>query len=183
MSKTALIPIADGSEDIESVTLIDVLRRAGADVTVASVGRERGIIAARQTHIVADALLDEVLDRDWDLIVLPGGLAGAEALRDTPRLIERLRRQRETGGLYGAICASPGVALAPYGLLDGLAATGHPGFQDSLPDHSRVSERVVRDGNCLTSQGPGTALEYALALVEALYGKDKRNEVAAPMVL
>lgn len=183
MSKTVLIPVANGSEDIESVTLIDVLRRAGAQVTVASVGPEREITAARQTRIVADAMLEQVVDREWDLIVLPGGLPGAEALRDTPALIERLRRQRDTGALYGAICASPGVALAPHGLLDGVAATGHPGFQDSLPDRSRVSERVVRDGNCLTSQGPGTALEYGLALVEALFGADKRNEVAAPMVL
>lgn len=183
MSKTVLIPVADGSEDIEAVTLIDVLRRAGAEVTVASVTPEREITAARRTRMVTDALLPDVLERDWDLIVLPGGLPGAEALRDCPALIERLHRQRRQGCLYGAICASPGVALAPHGLLDGVAATGHPGFREPLPDQSRVNERVVRDGHCLTSQGPGTALEYALALVEALYGKGKRDEVAAPMTL
>lgn len=183
MSKTVLIPVADGSEDIESVTLIDVLRRAGAAVTVAAVGEALTITAARGTRITADKKLDDALGRDYDLIVLPGGRAGAEALRDCAPLIERLRRQKNEGKLYGAICASPGVALAPHGLLDDVAATGHPGFQDPLPNKDRVTERVVRDGTCLTSQGPGTALEYALALVEALYGREKREEVAAPMVL
>lgn len=183
MSKTVLIPIADGSEDIESVTLIDVLRRAGAAVTVAAVGDELTITAARGTRITADEKLDAVIEHDYDLIVLPGGLAGAEALRDCTPLIERLRRQKSEGRLYGAICASPGVALAPHGLLDDVTATGHPGFQDTLPHQDRVTERVVRDGPCLTSQGPGTALEYALALVDALYGTEKRDAVAAPMVL
>jgi 4-methyl-5(b-hydroxyethyl)-thiazole monophosphate biosynthesis len=183
MTASVLIPVADGSEDIESVTLIDVLRRAEADVTVAAIGDSTTITAARQTRITADAQLADVLDRNFDLIVLPGGRGGAEAMRDCAPLIERLRRQKDAGKLYGAICASPGVALAPHGLLDDVAATGHPGFQDPLPNQQRVQERVVRDGNCLTSQGPGTALEYALALVEALFGAEKREQVSAPMVL
>lgn len=183
MSKSVLIPIADGSEDTESVTLIDVLRRAEADVTVAAIGDSATITAARGTRITADARLDEVLGRDYDLIVLPGGRGGAEALRDCAPLIQRLKQQKDAGKLYGAICASPGVALAPHGLLDDVAATGHPAFQDPLPHQDRVQERVVRDGTCLTSQGPGTALEYSLALVEALFGADKREAVAAPMVL
>lgn len=183
MSQTVLIPVAAGSEDIEAVTLIDVLRRAGAVVTVASIEDTTTITAARGTRIVADALLGDVINRDFDLIVLPGGRDGAAALGNCNRLIERLKQQREQKRLYGAICAAPGVALAPHGLLDGIAATGHPGFRDKLPDRSREDERVVRDGNCLTSQGPGTALEFSLALVEALFGKEKRDEVAAPMVL
>lgn len=183
MSKSVLIPVADGSEDIESVTLIDVLRRAEADVTVASIADSATITAARGTRITADAQLDDVIDQDYDLIVLPGGRGGAEALRDCAPLIERLKQQKKAGKLYGAICASPGVALAPHGLLDDVAATGHPAFQDPLPNQDQVQERVVRDGQCLTSQGPGTALEYSLALVEALFGTEKREAVAAPMVL
>jgi 4-methyl-5(b-hydroxyethyl)-thiazole monophosphate biosynthesis len=183
MRKSVLIPVADGSEDIESVTLIDVLRRAEADVTVAAVGESTTITAARGTRITADARLDDVIDRDYDLIVLPGGRGGAEAMRDCVPLIERLKRQKSAGELYGAICASPGVALAPHGLLDNVAATGHPGFQDALPHQDRAQQRVVRDGICLTSQGPGTALEYSLALVEALFGPEKRQAVADPMVL
>ena len=180
---SALIPVADGSEDIETVTLIDVLRRAGVEVTVASVTGSPHIIAARQTRIEADALIDDVMAQDFDLIVLPGGMPGAQALADSDKLIDKLHAQRDRGRLYGAICAAPAVALAPHGLLEGIAATGHPTFTDALPDKSRMEERVVRDGQCLTSRGPGTALEFALALVEALCGREKRDEVAAPMVL
>ncbi len=180
---TTLIPIADGSEDIETVTLIDVLRRAGVEVTVASVTGSPHIIAARQTRIEADALIDDVMAQDFDLIVLPGGMPGAQALADSDKLIDKLHAQRDSGRLYGAICAAPAVALAPHGLLDGIAATGHPGFTDALPDKSRMEERVVRDGQCLTSRGPGTALEFSLTLVETLCGRETRDAVASPMVL
>ncbi|KZY20601.1 MULTISPECIES: DJ-1 family glyoxalase III [unclassified Alcanivorax] len=131
---TALIPIADGSEDIETVTLIDVLRRAGVEVTVASVTGTPDIVAARGTRIRADALIDDVMAQDFDLIVLPGGMPGAKALADSKKLIDKLHGQRDSGRLYGAICAAPAVALAPHGLLDGVAATGHPAFTDALPD-------------------------------------------------
>ena len=180
---TALIPIADGSEDIETVTLIDVLRRAGVEVTVASVTGTPDIVAARGTRIRADALIDDVMAQDFDLIVLPGGMPGAKALADSKKLIDKLHGQRDSGRLYGAICAAPAVALAPHGLLDGVAATGHPAFTDALPDKSRMEERVVHDGQCLTSRGPGTALEFSLTLVETLCGRETRDAVASPMVL
>ncbi|MQX53136.1 DJ-1 family glyoxalase III [Alcanivorax sediminis] len=180
---TALIPVADGSEDIETVTLIDVLRRAEVDVTVASVTGKPGIVAARGTRIEADALIEDLVDKAFDLIVLPGGMPGAETLGANDTLIRMLKQQQSAGKLYGAICAAPALALASNGLLEGVAATGHPAFTDTLPDQSRVHERVVRDGSCLTSRGPGTALEFSLALVDALCGKAKRDAVAAPMVL
>ncbi len=183
MTITALVPIADGSEDIEAVTIIDVLRRAEVEVTVASVHSHRTITASRKTCIIADALLEESVDQDYDLIALPGGMPGAENLASSALLIDRLRRQRENGQWFAAICAAPGVALAPHGLLDGLAATGHSGFRDTLPDQSRVEERVVVDQNCITSQGPGSAIEFALALVEQVCGKEVRDKVAAPMML
>ena len=178
-----LIPIADGSEDIEAVTMIDVLRRAGAEVTVASVadGGRLDVTCARGTRVTADTHIDACAEDQWDLVVLPGGLPGAEHLRDCAQLITIVRRQKQAGRLFGAICAAPQVALAHHGLLDDRTATGHPGFRDKLPKAS--AERVVRDGNCLTSQAPGTALEYSLALVEALFGTDLRNEVAAPMAV
>ena len=183
MAPTALVPIANGSEDIESVTIIDVLRRAGVDVTVASVHDDRTINAARQTRITADVLISECSGHTYDLIALPGGMPGAENLGASEPLQELLRSQRESGRWYAAICAAPAVALEPNGLLEGRAATAHPGFQSRLTDQSRVHERVVSDGNCITSQGPGSALEFSLTLVEALCGKGRRDEVAAPMVL
>lgn len=180
---SALIPIADGSEDIEAVTLIDVLRRAEVNVTVASVHEYQTITAARQTLITADKLLSACEDEDYDLVALPGGMPGAQHLADSEALIRRLRTQRDSERWYAAICAAPAVALAPHGLLDGVRATAHPGFQAKLPDQSRCGDRVVEDGCCITSQGPGTALEFALTLVEKLCGKDVRHQVAAPMVL
>lgn len=183
MNKTALVPIADGSEDIEAVTIIDILRRAHVEVTVASVHEHLAITASRGTRIVADALLQDCVDQDYDLIALPGGMPGARHLSECALLIDRLRRQREAGFWYGAICAAPAVALAPHGLLDGLAATGHQAFREDLPDRTREAKRVVVDQNCITSQGPGSAIEFALALVARVCGQDVRDQVAAPMML
>lgn len=180
---TALVPIADGSEDIESVAIIDVLRRAQVQVTVASIAPEGRlqITASRGTNIVADTHIDQVADQDFDLIALPGGLPGATHLRDCVTLIDMLRRQKQVGRWYTAICASPAVVFASHGLDSDVETTAHPGFTDQL--HNFRNQRTVVDGKCITSQGPGTALEFALTLVEALLGPQKRTEVSAPMVL
>lgn len=179
---TALIPIADGNEDIETVVIIDILRRAGIITTVASVQNRREIVAARHTRIVADVLLADCLNQTYDLIVLPGG-PGAKYLRDCPPLIEMLKAQREAGRWYGAICAAPAVVLAHHGLLDGLKATAFPEFHEQLPDLSRADERVVVDGRCVTSQGPGTAIEFALELVRQLVGAKESEQVASRLIL
>jgi 4-methyl-5(b-hydroxyethyl)-thiazole monophosphate biosynthesis len=183
VDKTVLVPVADGTEELEAVAIIDVLRRAGATVTVASVTGFSQITASRGVVIVADALIEACLEMEFDLVVLPGGIPGAEQLRDSTALIDILKRQRDNARLYGAICASPAVVLEHHGLLAGHQATCHPGFVDQLATTDRVDDRVVMDGNCLTSRGPGTAVEFALALVERLYGRDKRDAVAAAMVV
>ena len=182
MSPTALVPIADGSEEIEAVTIIDVLRRAGIAVTVASVMDRPEITASRGVRIVADRLISEVADQDFDLIVLPGGMPGAEHLRDNPRLLDRLRGHDAAGRLLAAICAAPAVVLEHHGLVRGRAVTCHPGFFDQLPPATRRTDRVVLDQGLLTSRGPGTALEFALAIVEQLHGADARQRVAEPML-
>ena len=182
MNATALVAVADGSEDIETVTIVDVLRRAGVEVTLASVHDRREITLARKTAILADATISESSDRQYDLIALPGGMPGTEHLRDCNTLMTMVRTQREAGRWYAAICAAPAVALMHHGLLEGKSATGHPRFMDPLPDGGS-EDRVVIDGNCITSRGPGTAIEFSLALVGALCGDEKREEVAAPMVI
>lgn len=182
MSKKVLVPIADGTEEIEAVCIIDVLRRAGAAVTVASVG-ELQITASRGVKLVADKVIADCLDETYDLVALPGGMPGAEHLRDSKELEAILREHRDQGRLYGAICAAPAVVLQPHGLLDQRQATCHPGFVSHLENIDSVEARVVVDGNCVTSRGPGTALEFALKLVELLYGEDKAKEVATPMVI
>jgi 4-methyl-5(b-hydroxyethyl)-thiazole monophosphate biosynthesis len=133
--------------------------------------------------IVADCLIKECKEKDFDLIVLPGGIPGAEHLRDNPELKEILMRQQTNGRLYAAICAAPAVVLQAHGLLDDRLATCHPGFVGGLQDRSSVESRVVVDGNCITSRGPGTAMAFSLKLVEMLFGKDKMEAVATPMVI
>ncbi len=182
MSKQVLVPIADGSEEIEAVCIIDVLRRAGAEVTVASVDNLQ-VTASRGVRIVADTLVKNCTGKKFDLVVLPGGLPGAEHLRDSSKLTEILKLQKEEGRLYGAICASPAVVLQHHGLLEGKTATSHPNFSDSLERGDAKDSRVVVDGKCVTSRGPGTAIEFALTLVSLLFGKEKAVEVAGPMII
>jgi len=183
MGKNVLVPVADGTEDLEAVAIIDVLRRADAEVTVASVTGNRQVTFSRGMVITADTLLENCVNQTYDLVVLPGGIPGAENLRDSVDLIGLLKRQRETGQLYGAICASPAVILEHHGLLEGRQATCHPAFAEQLTNKDRTTSRVVVDGNCITSQGAGTAVEFSLALVEQLFGKKKRDEVATGMAL
>ena len=186
MTKQALVPIADGSEEIEAVTIIDVLRRAGVEVTVASVGvgKTKQITAARGTNIVADSFIADCADKAWDLIAVPGGIEGADHLAASEILDQLLRSQAQQGKFYAAICAAPAVVLGSKGLLADKTATSHPRFYQSLIAKEVDTEsRVVVDGNCITSQGPGTAIDFALELVEQLCGIVKREEVASPLVL
>ena len=182
MTIQVLIPIADGTEEIEAVTLIDVMRRAGAEVTVASV-EELQVTASRGVKLVADCQIDECVDRRYDLIALPGGVPGAQHLRDSNALKQMLHRQNDDGRFYGAICAAPAVVLESHGLLKDRKATCHPGFVENLSNASSAGMRVVVDGNCITSQGPGTAMAFSLKLVELLFGRQKIESVAEPMVI
>ena len=182
MSTKVLVPIADGSEEIEAVCIIDTLRRASADVTVASVGQSQ-IKASRGVKIVADVLISDCTDKIYHAIVLPGGMPGAEHLRDSEPLIAKLKEQKTAGRLYAAICASPAVVLHHHGLLTGVKATCYPAFRDQLDPAYASNARVVVDGHCITSQGPGTAIDFALKLVEALFGPDKAKEVAKAMLV
>ncbi len=182
MSAKVLVPIADGIEEIEAVTIIDVMRRAGADVTVASVG-DLQVTASRGVKLTGDCLISDCSDSVYDLIALPGGMPGAEHLRDSNDLATILDRQRRAGRLYAAICASPAVVLQHHGLLADRKATTHPSFVDRLDNTEQVESRVVVDGNCVTSRGPGTALEFALVLVELLFGEERATEIAGPMLV
>jgi 4-methyl-5(b-hydroxyethyl)-thiazole monophosphate biosynthesis len=181
MAKKVLVPIADGSEEIEAVCIVDTLRRAGAEVTVASVDKLQ-VTASRGVKLVADALIASCTSQTYDCIALPGGMPGAEHLRDSAPLIDLLKKQKQAGRLYAAICASPAVALRPHGLIDKVRATCFPAFQSKLDPAYASQERVVLDGNCVTSQGPATAIEFALKLVELLFGPAKAKEVGSAML-
>lgn len=184
---SALLLVAPGSEEIETVATQDVLVRAGIDVVLASCcpAGQRLVRASRGVQLMADCHLDELPAGDFELIVVPGGLPGSECIRDNPRAIALLRAQAEAGRWRAALCAAPAVVLLPHGLLGEARATCHPGFWARIPASQLSQERVVIDSGSrlVTSQGPGTAIEFALALVRVLRGAEAADAVAGPMVL
>lgn len=181
MNKKVLVPIANGTEELEAVGIIDTLRRTGADVTVASV-QDLQITGCCETKIIADKLISACMNEDYDMIVLPGGLPGAEYLRDSEELTQLLKKQAENGKYYAAICAAPVVVLQHHGLLKGKKATVNPALADKLKNREDVEQRVIVDGNCITSRARGTVLEFSLQLVANLFGKDKADELKRSML-
>jgi protein deglycase len=182
MDKKVLVPIADGVEEIEIACIVDVLRRAGANVEVASVN-ELQISGSRNMIFVADKLIDDCAEEIYDLIVLPGGMPGAEYLRDCESLVKLLKAQKATDRLYAAICASPAVVLAHHGLLNDVTATCYPSLLNQLPVPDEENQDVVIDKNCITSSGPGKALQFAIKLVEILYSSQIAEDLAKELLL
>lgn len=180
--KKVLVPLAEGFEEIEAITIIDLLRRAELDVVTASLGG-KDVRAAHGVTVQADKTLDEALKDDYDMVVLPGGMPGADYLDKDQRIHAVLHKMVDSGKFAGAICAAPKV-LANAGLLKGKKATSYPGFVDKmgLPDVTYTGAPVQCDGKIITGRGPGTAMDFALTLVEALEGKDKRQSVEKALV-
>lgn len=175
--KRILVLLAPGFEELEAVAVIDILRRAGIDVI--SAGTISGpISSAHNISILPDKLIDEVTEEVFDLIVLPGGLDGTENLARDQRVVKMLQKQLDSGRAVGSICAAPTV-LDRYGLAQGKTITCHPTCRGAIQKAKLSEDRVVRDGLLVTSQGPGTAIEFALNLVELLMGKDKMLDVNA----
>lgn len=181
---TVLIPLAQGCEELEAVTLIDLLRRADIEVITVSLDNET-ITASRGVRLVADISLDDFLakPKPLDLIVLPGGLPGADNLNNDRRIINLLQQQAKSNKYVAAICAAPKV-LATAGILEGKSATAYPGILEKFkPATINIStEKVVIDGNIITSRGAGTAMDFALVLIGILQGQAKRKEVEAGLV-
>ena len=177
-----LVPLAQGCEELEAVTITDLLTRAGIEVITAGLD-DKPVKASRGITLIPDTTLGEVMEDSFDMIVLPGGLPGADHLNNDPRIHEILKRLASEGKHTAAICAAPKV-LANAGLLDGHTATSYPGVLDKM-DLTRVDvklERVVTDGKVITSRGPGTAMDFALELIEKLEGRAKRDQVEAGLV-
>lgn len=175
-----IIPLAEGCEELEAVTVMDLLRRAGIEVV--SAGLAAGPVrASRGTVLLPDTTLDAALDQEWDLVVLPGGLPGADHLRDDPRVTALLVRTAAAGRLVAAICAGPQV-LAAAGLLVGRRATAYPGVLEACGHPAIADAAVVEDGNVITSRGPGTAMDFALTLIERLLDRPARERVEAGLV-
>ena len=170
-----LIPLAQGCEEIEAITIIDILRRAGIEVVSAGLDAHP-VRASRGVMMVPDTTLDEALTHRYDMVVLPGGQPGTNNLNADARVLKLVRQMAADDRYVAAICAAPSV-LATAGLLDGKRATCFPGTLDSFPKVQQQHVAVVEDGKLITSRGPGTAMDFALTLVERLVGKTKRQEV------
>jgi len=177
-----LVPLAQGCEELEAVTIIDLLRRAGIEVT--SAGLDAGsVTASRGVTLIPDTDLESALKSNYDMIVLPGGLPGADHLDNDERIRSILKIMADDNKYTAAICAAPKV-LANAGVLAGKTVTSYPGLLDKLglSDTTLSNEAVVRDGKVVTSRGPGTAIDFALELIEVLSGEEKRHEVETALV-
>lgn len=178
---TAAVVLAPGFEEIEAVTPIDLLRRAGVEVTVLGLDALT-VVSARGLNVTCDALLTEGAT-PWDALILPGGAAGAQALARSERLRQATRLRLAEGRWVAALCATPVVVLGGWGLLDGRRFTGYPGTAGPVGSGLRVDDAVVVDGPLVTSQGVGTAAPFALKLVELLQGPEQARTVARATLL
>jgi len=176
---TVLVPLAQGCEELEAITITDLLTRAGIKVITAGLD-DQVVIASRGIKLIPDKQLNDVLEDNFDMIVLPGGLPGADHLNNDPRIQTIVKKLAANNKYTAAICAAPRV-LATAGLLEGKHATSFPGALDQFPVNNMTYEEksVVIDGNIITSRGPGTAMDFTLTLIELLMGKEKRDEVEA----
>ena len=177
--KKAYVFLADGFEEIEGLTVVDVLRRAGAEVEMVSVMDRKEITGAHGIKVEADRMIEEA--GEADLYVLPGGMPGTNYLRDHEGLAELLKKQYEAGKWVAAICAAPSV-FGGLGFLKDRKATSYPGCLDGIPVGEYTEEPVAVDGNVVTSRGVGTAIAFALKLIEVLISKEKADEIAASIV-
>ena len=177
MSKV-LFACSKGTESAEFSVPYDILKRAGADLTIAKVPEndkdtEKCFETAHGLKIMADKTIEEVKNNTYDMIVCPGGLPNAQILGKNKTLIEMLKKQKKEGRWYCAICASPFEVFEQNGILEGEVGTGYPGY-GKFKNESKLNEKVVLSNKCITSRGPGTAYDFGYCLSEVLFGKAKR---------
>ena len=179
------VHLATGYEEIEALTTVDILRRAGVEVQLVSVEDSLTVESTRGIRVEADITFTQADYDRCSMIVLPGGMPGAVNLEAHEGLMNQVCRKEDEGGWIAAICASPAVVLAPHGILEGKKATVYPGMEDELLKYDAVpvTDGVVRDGNIITGKGPAYAAEFALAVLEALEGRSKADEIAEDFLI
>lgn len=177
MSKVYVF-MADGTEEVEALTVVDLLLRAGASVNMVSIMQEKQITGAHNIGIRTDFMFKDADYQDGDMLVLPGGMPGTTHLMEHEGLRTVIKKYASEQKYVAAICAAPSV-LGVNGLLQGKHATCYPGFEDKLQGATVVTDPVVRDGNIITSRGLGTAIEFALELITLLVNKETADRIAA----
>jgi 4-methyl-5(b-hydroxyethyl)-thiazole monophosphate biosynthesis len=187
MAKKAVVLLAEGFEEVEAITPVDYLRRAGIEVTVAAAGRDRTVRGARGVPVIADTVLEDLVRKggaaSWDAVILPGGMPGASNLAASRETGALLKEMAAAGKVVAAICASPAVVLAPLGLLAGRNFTCFPGMEKQVSGAKWSGDRVVTDGNLITSRGAGTAGEFAVAIIGKLLSPEEGKKVAEAVLL
>jgi len=177
-----LVPLAEGFEELEAVAIVDVLRRARIEVVTAGL-HSGAVTSARNIRMLPDTTIDTISADEFDMIILPGGQPGADNLNADPRIHRLLAEFQASDKLIGAICAAP-IVLATAGLLSGKRATAYPSYRDRLAGAAYENQTaVVSDGNIMTSQGPGTAIHFALAIVTRLAGAQVAEEISKAMIV
>ena len=172
-----VVLLADGFEEVEGITQIDFLRRSGIEVVTAGVTGKK-VEGGHGIPVEADTELEN-LDGDFDAVVIPGGKGGADNIAASRKAVELIKEYMDAGKLVAAICASPGVVLAPNGILEGKRATCYPGFEERFPDSAEhLEDRVVIDGNLITSKGPGTAAQFAVEIIRYLLDGETADKIA-----
>lgn len=181
---SALVILAEGAEEMEAVITTDVLRRGKVKTVIGGLGSADPVTCSRSVVVKPDmSLEDAVKQGPYDAVILPGGLGGSQNLAKSAKVKELLQEQEQSGRIIGAICAAP-TALHAHGIAKGKTVTSHPSVKDKLDGYTYSEERVVRDGNLVTSRGPGTAFEFGIELVRAVRGDDGEAEkLAGPMLL
>ncbi len=179
--KKAVMLFAEGFETVEALMVVDILRRAGVEVTMASITEEEQVTSSHGVRVSMDAVLGEVDLAEQDAIILPGGMPGTVNLGESDAVKKAVLAMNEAGKIVSAICAAPGV-LGKHGLLQGKNACSYPKFEENLIGANVKKDAVVTDGNIVTSRGLGTAMEFAFVLLELLEGKEKVEEIKKAIV-
>lgn len=180
--KKAYIFLADGFEEVEGLTAVDLLRRAGVEVVMVSIKDDVNIKGARGINVVADTTISDDMT-DADMVILPGGMPGTNYLKESEAVRKLVAHYNDEGKFVAAICAAPTV-FGDMGILQGKKATCYPGLEAGLIGamHPGEDYKVVQDGNIITSRGVGTAIDFALKLIEVLIDPKKSAEIAASIV-
>ncbi len=180
--KKVLLFLADGFEEVEAMTPVDYLRRAGIEVDMVSIGSGLEVRGAHGIQVLANKTIDQIEENEYDGLVIPGGMPGASNLRDDKRVTGMVKNFNDKGKLVGAICAGP-IVLAEAGILEGKKVTSYPGFENQLGHSIYVEEKVVQDNNIITARGPALAVYFALKIIEYFKGKDKVGQVSKSILL
>lgn len=173
--------LADGFEEIEGLTVVDLLRRAGIEINMVSINGNRQVAGSHKISVLTDMLFEEGNFDDADFLVLPGGMPGTMNLMEHEGLDKLLKKFNRENKNLAAICAAPSI-LGQKGLLDGKSATCYPGFEEKLTGADVIDRDVVECGNIITSKGLGTAIDFALAIIKKLKGEDTAKKIAASVI-